>query len=252
VIRRFNYTGRRRIPRSRIRIRVRDERDRRAFDAKLSLDGLQLPSRASVFVEAYHRAAYKRFDFGTVSHPRIPSDRFLDGIPVQSPLFRVKIVQREGGIGRIVAVAERVVPEQTEQNDADCTPLLPVEYVDLGDRVWALDLDSDWPRLHLNRRLDGVREAARGGHEFLSLVYPEVLRAVLTRVLDDGNADPDCDDDDWGTLWLRFACRDLGLPRPDGLDAQDAASWLEHAVNAFCVRSKVTRSFELMVSARGE
>ena len=212
MIRRFNYTGRKKIPRSRVRIRISEDDDRRSFDAELSLDNLDLPREASIFVEAYYRTAYRRFDFGTVADPRPPSDRALDGIPVRNPLFRVKVVHAVGGIARILAAADRVVPEQSDRNEDARQSLLPVEYEDLGDRVWALDLDSDWPRLILNNRFEGIREAARSGTEFLTLVYPEVFRAVLTRALQEGCFDPDSDDEDWGTLWLRFACWELGRP----------------------------------------
>jgi len=253
MIRRFNYTGRRKIPRSRVRIRVAEEGQRRRFDAEIDLDGLGLPQEASLFVEAYHRAAYRRFDFGTVGEPRPPTNRWLDGIPLRrKPLFRVKVVRVERGIARILAAAEKVVPEDTDRGGDARQSLLPVEYEDLGDRIWVLDLDSEWPRLCLHKRFEGIREAARSGPEFLTLVYPEVFRAILARALQEGRFDPDCDDDDWGTLWLRFACRELGRPRPpeNGTDGE-IADWIEGAVNAFCVRVQATSHFERMLVARG-
>ena len=39
MIRRFNYTGRRKIPRARVRIRIANDGPRRRFDAELALDG---------------------------------------------------------------------------------------------------------------------------------------------------------------------------------------------------------------------
>lgn len=252
MIRRFNYTGRRRIPRSRVKIRVTGGVRRRRFDAELALEGLGLPCDARLFIEAYHRAAYRRFAFGTVGDPHPPTERWLDGIPVQNPLFRVKVVRVEKGLARIVAAADRVVPEDVDRGEEARQSLLPVEYEDLGDRVWALDLESDWPRLRLNHRFEGIREAARSGPEFVTLVYPEVFRAILARAVSEGRFDPDNDDDDWGTLWLRFACRELGRPRPpEELDG-DAEEWIEEAVNAFCARFQVTSHFERLLLARGD
>ena len=252
MIRRFNYTSRRKIPRSRVRIRVADDGQRRRFDAEIELDGLGLPQDASLFVEAYHRAAYRRFDFGTVGDPHPPSERWLDGIPVRKPLFRVKVVLlAKDGIARILAAADTVVPEDSDRQEDARQSLLPVEYEDLGDRVWVLDLDSDWPRLRLNERFQGIREAARSGPDFLALVYPEVFRAILERALGEGRFDPDCDDDDWGTLWLRFACRELGRPRPPEASDGEAAERIEEAVNAFCVRAQVVSRFERLLAGRG-
>jgi len=149
-------------------------------------------------------------------------------------------------------VLEKVVPEESDREEEARQSLLPVEYEDLGDRVWALDLESDWPRLRLNSRLEGIREAARSGPEFLTLVYPEIFRAILARALSEGRFDPDCDDDDWGTLWLRFACRELGRPRPPEGIGSEGEEWIEEAVNAFCARSQVTSHFDRMVGARGD
>ncbi len=252
MIRRFNYTGRCRIPRSRIRIRVAETESRRRFDAEIALEGLGIPDEAMLFVEAYHRSAYRRFDFGTVGAPRPPANRWLDGIPVSKPLFRVKAVLAEDGLGRIVAAADKVVPQDSDLAEDDRFSLLPVEYEDLGDRIWALDLDSDsdWPRLLLNKNIPGIREPARSGPEFLSLVYPEVFRAVLAKLIEMDRFDPDCDDEDWGTMWLRFACRELGCPRPPQEGEGDILEWIDNAVNAFCVRAKVTTHFRRLLADR--
>lgn len=250
MIRRFNYTGRRRIPHSKVKIRVAENGGGRSFDAELDLDDLELPAEALLFVEAYHRSTYRRYEFGTVGQRQVPSDRRLLGIPVQTPLFRVKVVVREDGVGRIVAAADQIVPRQSEKDDEARQSLLPVEYEDLGDRVWALDLDSEWPRLRLNSRIEGIRDAARSGSEFLTLVYPEVLRAILSKALLSGDADPDCDDDAWGTLWLRFACRNLGRPRPPDESGGEVAEWIDEAVNAFCARERVASAFGRMLGAR--
>jgi len=254
MIRRFNYTGRRKIPRSRVRIRVADEGPRRRFDAELNFDGLDIPPEASLFVEAYHRAAYRRFDFGTVGDPRPPSERWLDEFPKRKPLFRVKAVLEENGNARIVAAADKVVPEDSDREEDSRQSLLPVEYEYLGDRIWKLDLESDWPRLLLNERFKGkgIREAARSGPEFLTLVYPEVFRAILARALKEEIFDPDCDDDDWGTLWLRFACRELGRPRPPRASEDAAEEWIEEAVNAFCMHVQATSRFERLLAGRGD
>jgi hypothetical protein len=251
MIRHFNYTGRRKIPRSCVRIRVAEENERRRFDAEFSLDGLGLPPEASLYVEAYYRAAYRRFNFGTVGDPRPPSERWLDMIPVRKPLFRVKVVLVEDGIARIVAAAHKVVPEESDRDEDARQSLLPVEYEDLGDRIWALDLDSDWPRLRLNKRFEGIREAARSGPEFLTLVYPDIFRAILERALKEGRFDPDDDDDDWGTLWLRFACRELGRPRPPEERDGGVSEWIDGAVNAFCVRAQTASHFKRLLDERG-
>jgi hypothetical protein len=118
--------------------------------------------------------------------------------------------------------------------------------------VWSLDLESDWPRLRLNERFKeiGIAELARAGREFATLVYPEVLRAVLERALQDRTADAETEDDGWQCKWLLFARRELGQRRPpQGAEFGDAdRQWVERAVEAFCARWQVPQEFARLVA----
>src|SRR3954471_5180346 len=102
MIRAFNYTRRKRIPRENVTITVRTlEHGRRTFDARLDLASLQLPADAHVYVEAYRRTSYVRFDFGTVAERRDPEVRFLDDLDAtEIVFFRVKVIDRSGEIGK--------------------------------------------------------------------------------------------------------------------------------------------------------
>lgn len=243
MIRQLNFSGRIRIPTRCVSIRLRGDGPTRGYDAELDLGDLELPPDAKVIVEAYHRWATRRFEHGTVARPVTPTDRTIGDLPVPRPLFRVKVTQPSGdGIVRIVAAADRVVPVDAEPAGDQRRSLLPVHYEDLGQRVWELRIDEgDLPRLVLNERYleDGVRELARSHPGFRALVFPEVLRRILTEAVADH--DPDADDEEWGTLWLRFACRELGQPRPPD-DPTDHADWVAAAVDAFCARAGVGRA----------
>lgn len=125
MIRRFNYTGRRKIPSEGLRFRLHRNGSGMSFDAEISgLEKIGVPSSALVFVEAYYQAAYMRFDYGTVGQVQIPPDRclvaFYDGSPV---LFRVKIVNSLGEAGRIMAVADRLQPLRDDDDSNDNSSL---------------------------------------------------------------------------------------------------------------------------------
>ena len=80
MIRRLNYTGRIRIRRKDIRIKVRDEGGKLEFDADLArLADYSLPPESLVFVEAYRQTSWMRFPFGRVGAIESPSQRRLDG-----------------------------------------------------------------------------------------------------------------------------------------------------------------------------
>ena len=235
MIRKFNYTGRKKIRRADVRLDLlRDDNNRRFFNIGLHLEGLELPETARVYVEAYHRSGYQRFDIGTVGKLRIPDDRTLDSISASAmPLFRVKVVDKTSSHGRILASVDKVRPASVDDQPVGSRSMLFVEFEDLGHAVWQLDLDGDWPVLKLNLTIDEISLIASSDNRFLSLVYPEVLRQILTRILMvDEHTDPDCDDD-WPSLWLKLASSLPGMSVPTQISKAGRQAWIENAVDAF-------------------
>ena len=121
MIRKFNYTGRKKIKRSNVRIDLmRDSNGQRFFRSGFQLDDLELPASAHVYVEAYHRSGYQRFDFGSVGDRKTPTDRMLKNISDSAtPLFRVKVVDRSTAHGRILASVDKVRPENRKSGRAN-------------------------------------------------------------------------------------------------------------------------------------
>jgi hypothetical protein len=241
MIRRLNFTGRTKIPLKRVSVSLLPATsDRgRAFNAEYDLAGLNLPLDAHVYVEAYYRAQYMRFDSGTVERPVMPAGRELTEIePGARPLFRVKVVDQSAEFARILAVADKVIPIEESDTDQDRKSLLYVRFLDLGHRIWELDLDCDWPELQLNERIEDRREIARSDEAFQALVYPQVVRQVLTRIIAEGCDDEETDPNDWPSLWLRFACSLPNVrPLPEGTGEsawQQKQAWVDEAVDAFC------------------
>lgn len=239
MIRRLNYTGRRKIPRGRIVVRLSDAGDEHyAFQADFDLAGMDFPADAQVFIEAYNSVSWMRFDFGVVGARRNPDDlRLVEVTRHPMPKFRLKVVDRSEDVGRLLGVADKLVPLRPKQDETRRQSLLPVDFRDLGDEVWRLDL-SDWPVLELNYRIEGIGEAARAGSDFLGLVYPQVVRDILREiVIEQEQFDPDFDDSDWTCLWLRYVCQLSGVaPPPSGYSEaarRERIDWIEDAVQAF-------------------
>jgi hypothetical protein len=240
VIRRLNYTGRKSIARSRVTIRIVPfSGGDPAFTADYNLKGLRFPRDARVYIEAYNADSYMRFAFGTVGESVVPRDTRLTEITAR-PLvkFRLKVVDETNQIGLLLGVADKIVPLRPDEDLEQKQSLLPVDFCDLGERVWRLDL-SDWPVLELNNRIDGIAEAARSSGGFLGLLYPEVLRRILREaVIEQQVTDPDLDESDWTCLWLRYACSLPGVSAPPSSASRQQAElleeWIEEAVHAFC------------------
>ncbi len=251
-IRSFNYTGRRRITRDEISLRLSQSSDKtETFDAdiRLAKDHV-LPADAVVCVEAYRgsSASWMRFPYGTVAALKPPSDRRLtefdgtDGI-----LFRVKVTSPGEQQGLILAEADGLSPRQPDEEEQSRESILPVRSdKNLEKRVWRLDF-SDKPILLINSALgekwDVVRDQA-----FRSLVMPEILEAILVRILLVEEYRGDAQDDDtgdWRTQWLRFVRSIPGTAEPPDTEEEDAREeWIEQVVAAFSRRLQILDLYE--------
>jgi len=229
-----------------------------SFDATFDLKGLNLPPKSKIFVEAYRRSFFKRFPFGTLENPQPPKDCYLADLDAKAlVMFRIKVVDASGK-GRILATADKIMPHRLDEEPTDRLCLLPVDFVDLGQSVWRLDLAGDWPSLLLNNRIDEIREIARSETSFLSLVYPEVIRQILHKiVVEDDHTDPESDPDDWMSQWLNFTSTLLkvGYLPPSGESEpiiQEKLKWVDEAVEAFCSENQILDKFRQAVMLRDQ
>ena len=237
MIRRFNYTGRKRIRREHVDIAVREAGGRPpTFDATLQLDSYRLPPEALVFVEAYRSPLWMRFEFGSVGAMRAPLDRQLTEFESsEGLLFRVKVTAPDEHHRLIVAEADQIPLRRPEEQAGKRISLLAVVPMDLADEVARVDFGpafEDRPKLHVNRRLGDWRALARSP-AFAAMVYPQAMREILTRVLwieEHYEIEPA---DDWRAQWLRFATLLPGVGTPPQKDESDTFDdWIRNAVES--------------------
>lgn len=262
MIRRINFTGRKKLPRSHASIMLYTNPDGPSeFTAALDFNGADLPADARVYVEAYYRAAFQRFDFGTVASAGQYADQrwTLDQLQSQIAFFRVKIVDERADIGRIIGIIERIKPRSSDNRHLAETSLLWVNFVDLGDQIWRLYLseDDDMPVLEVNRELQtdsSVSEFVRSHPLFFGLVYPAAVREILAYVLR-ADAYPVGDEDDWRAQWLRLGAAWSGAPVTERdfreWDEADKADWINGVVDAFCQRFSVRANVEAYLTGEG-
>jgi hypothetical protein len=246
MIRRFNYTERKRIPRDSIRIAVTAAaQGPMTFDAELNFDGLGLPSDACVWLEAYYRSSYMRFPWGTVGSPLpCPERRLTDIDRGTLVFFRVKVVQATVGNGLILADADKIVAQKDEDGGMSRDSILPVQYVDLGEQIWRLNFDGV-PVLEANERIDGIRQLLSADAQFMALVFPSVLREVLQHMLLAGVEDED-DPESWGSLWRRFVKQfHVEEPPSEHSGTDEKISWVDAVVANFCEKRRIRQSFDL-------
>lgn len=210
--RRFNYTGRRKLLRTDVRVRVQEGKGGQAqtFTADVTIPAeLRLDPQAHVYVEAYVGASSMRFDFGTVAAVAPPGDCALTDIDEGAPvLFRVRVVDETQHVGRVLAAANGIRPEG-EDDGKHRKALLPLRSCELGEEIWQLKFDPDAGfELAVNSRVPNIMEKLKSDSVLMGLIYPEVVRQIARRIWEEDSAVPE--DADWLSDWKTWLEELLG------------------------------------------
>lgn len=181
---RINFTGRHRIKRDWAIISIRTGEPGLLLSASVDLSRLDLPPDSAVLLEVSARTRLERFQMGTVAEPAPLEDHVLGAVRDPDDVrMRIKVVGGRGELaGRLLAVADKLRPEIAGSPGTTGRPLLRFRSDDgLGQVPWSLDLADDDPVVLVNSKF-GDWQAVASSPEFISLVYPEILRQVAVWV----------------------------------------------------------------------
>jgi hypothetical protein len=229
--RHLNSTGRIKIKADQIAIRlVENEAIPSRFDANLSgLTTLGLDEDARVVVEAFAKTSSMRFDFGTIGAMQPPADTTLSEIDRGAGvLFRIKVIDAHQVVGRLLAASSTVRPRDESDEEEDRRALLPLREVDLGEKIWELEL-SDKPSLLVNRAFPEIAQRLAFDPLLQGAIFPVVLRDVLREILV-GSAS---EDEEWVVDWITFASGLLGDPVSTDVSEEEADELITRIVDAF-------------------
>lgn len=241
-IRRLNYTKRKKLRRADFEITlINDAEGGPSFEAALRLGRYSFPETASVSIEAYHRTRLMRFDLGTVATIR-PGHRYAltDFDSEDEILFRIKVTDRSAAPGKLLGNADRIQPHKPDADVDNRVALLPPYPVDLEHEIWRLELQPE-PQLLINSNLPDWKETVKS-NEFRALVYPSIVREVLTRILIIDRITDTEDAESWQSQWLGFVQSIPGVgdvPR----SADDHEDWITSASAAFARRFRMRDRF---------
>ncbi len=242
MIRKYNYTGRIKIPNENIKIFQRESNGIKKFDCQFNFDGLGLPPNAKVYVEPYFKASFMRFDFGTVSRITQPYITDLVDIPITDRvLYRIKIVDSVTKNGLILGYADEIISNSGE-NNSGYQPLLPVDFNSLGNRIWKIEFREEGPVLSVNtdQKIEKIRELVINDSKFLSFVYPEVIRQIAFHIISNDEIDLTEESDIWQSNWIKYFETELNMPLPDNYsDYEKQSSWSDDVSDAFCRKNKI-------------
>jgi hypothetical protein len=236
VIRGYNFTGRVSLDHQDVAITVATGL---AQEVTVDWTGCQkkVPDDAKVVVEAKTAGAMQslRFEWGTWKNPIPPVERSLAPLGATTFTFDLKAVDTT--TGRILAAVWNVRPPGDGEGATGASEsLLWLNFEDLGQVAWTLAFDEG-VALVVNSRLSDAQTFV-DSPLFLALVFPAVIRAVLTRALAEG---ADEDGDVWARQWVAWA-RDQKDPgfeitkTDEGALTPEHDAWIEDVVREFAAR----------------
>lgn len=233
MIRKLNATGRVRIPQSGMRFsmaKIGKRRMRVDLSASIPEEVSSSAARKRVLLDLRQGTAFRRetveLEAGA-SQVSISIDCEFDGDP-EGAVGTLRIIDKASH--KVLAEAKRLRPARA--GEARSTSILPLISADLDGEVWRLDFESTdgGPRLLIERELGHPGEVARYP-AFLALVLAEVLRRILTAVIQSGD-EPSGEEDDWRSQWMNLA--EKFAERPAGRIARDDANdWIDLVARRF-------------------
>ena len=248
-----NSTGRKKIPKKCMDIEVFDGSPRN-FKASIDLSTMRMPSEAKVFLDAKCPGSpiVKRFDFGVVDNIAPAEDCSLVGIEGYNVTFDLKVIDKTERIGRILGIAKDIRPNKSgKQTATGRKGLLPIDVGhDLGQELWKLDFGVDVTLL-VNSEVSGLKDRVFGDPLFCAMVLPVIVRIILTKALELGEALDDegeafDEETPWHTLWLHFGTQlhseNKKSPENDE-DSTDKEEWIDDVVARFAADNKLKDKF---------
>ncbi len=249
MIKRYNYTGRKKLPQKAIRIQINDDNK---FEVTWQLDDFGMPASGAVYVEAFSSGSLEvsRYSYGTVGTPNPDaSSRLLSGVSPEVVAFTFKVVDETDKVGRLLGVSKNIKPVGDEDDQAGQQSILPVNPIDLGDQVWKLNFTHERPYLEVNSRIPDIMNLIKEDRKIFSLVYPAAIRQIFNRILvhEDWD-DPDGDSSDWRAQWLKWGIHwhsDKERPvQGEFSECSDAwDEWIENIADSFCKKHRIRDKF---------
>jgi len=252
-VRRFNFTGRKKILRSDVDIHLRqNSKGINVFDVSIDLIDYEFPPEAIIYLEPQRQVRLMRIELGIVKDTLNGTLKkfgleLLEFEDIEGLNFRIKVVEKETGL--LYGNAEQIkVRNESDKNAPKQRSILPVRSMDLSGtgEFWRIDMDDNEAILEVDISL-GSREQVVRHPVFKGLILPSAMRLILTKILNDNDWDAELSDpNDFETMWLTFA-KEIGAGQPTIGEQLANQLWLDDAVriitNRINVRDEVIEFF---------
>jgi len=230
---RTNPTGVLKLDRSRITLNVTRNSDGKAEALaidKIDFSEMGLPPNALVTAVAYSGFEEIRVELGSIASLRLPQS--VKVTELDSANIVIRVFARAPTGHTLLATCEGIRPLNSRK-----TPLLPVEYKALGERMWELYVSGGSPPvLRINDNPDLALRSCFESHDPIvrGLVVPQAFEQALFYLI--LNPATDDDPEKWQNIWTEYLdTRDHEVPsRPEESgDFEDALNWAREVARSF-------------------
>lgn len=249
----YNYTDRKRINQKDFSISRYEAGSSYEFSLTFAnKHNYDFPKSAEIKVEAYVGSSVERFSLGTWQEPlfdrRIPIKQFSVTDEVK---FRLKIVNESEPYKPLLGLRESINPVSFGENGQKRKGILPVKATDLGNRLWQLEWDDESsPRLLVNNKISeskDINAIARADPDFLGLVFPSALEAILLKLIQNDALDEE--EGEWRLFCKQFTndpppLYDYGAEEDD----TEITAWVNTIIDAFCYQFDVVSKYKIFKS----
>ncbi len=229
----YNYTGRKRLDDSTFELNIRENTAAPA-DLEISLNTEEIeniPETAVAWVEAYHSSKMMRFCLGGWAEVAQKKFALTDFDPGEPLLFRIKIVEESDEKHPIKGWREQIRPVIYDASGRQKKSILPVYPTDLGSCAWKIDWsEPSRPILKVNSRINSIANIVAKDPDFAALVFPQVIREVLTRLL---HADIEDEENEWLTFAESLVADVCERDEDDEEDERLIDAWVERVIQRF-------------------
>jgi hypothetical protein len=210
----------------------------------------RFPKTAKVVLDATCAGSedVQRFEFGTIK--RIVLEQkfyFKDKLAEKGKniIFTLKIIDTSEEFGRILGIAKITTGSAQKgipKGKQGILPIIPSD--ELGEELWRLKFDgNDHVFLLVNNTVDeGLPERFANDITICGLVFPVIVRTILTKALILEQFDPEDSEGGWNTDWTQFAKNfDSNISSDD--DEEERGEWIESVVDKFCEQHRFKQEF---------
>ncbi|MCH2026273.1 MAG: hypothetical protein MK172_11075 [Verrucomicrobiales bacterium] len=237
----FNYTKRKRLGNSDFELSLFENSSSPSeFELSIPEDDNEIPDHFQIIVDAYRGSKVMRFGMGTWGkRNELKRQRLTAFDPGENVMFRIKIVDDLDSKRRIAMWRDQIKARSHSQDGNVTKSILPVHPRDLGSIGWKLDwANPARPELQVNSKISEAQDVTsivKNDPDFAILVFPEVIRQALTKLLKDDIED---DTERQENEWFQFGAQLAGIEAPSMEEDDDAYEresddWVSDVTEAF-------------------